>query len=136
MICSLKNLNLSNIFNLKFQFITLLISVSASDRYRPIWKKAISHTDQLVVQFDSSKFPSDHVTEIFLSTEHSTKMTAVCYTFAQKEFWLFNHFFLKWTWKLSFSTSFTYSLTPSTSNLVNVDVRCFMKVIYFEVKRH
>ena len=42
MICSLKNLNLSNIFNLKFQFITLLISVSASDRYRPILKKPIS----------------------------------------------------------------------------------------------
>ena len=42
MICSLKNLNLSNIFNLKFQFITLLISVSVSDRYRPIWKKPIS----------------------------------------------------------------------------------------------
>ena len=49
-------------------------------------KKYTSHTDQVVVQFDSSKFPSDHVTKNFLSTAYCTKMTAVCYTFAQKEF--------------------------------------------------
>ena len=45
--------------------------------------------------------------------------TAVDFTFVQNELGLFNYYFLKLTWKLSFSTSFTYTLTPSTSSLVN-----------------
>ena len=32
---------------------------------------------------------------------------------------LFVKYFLKWMWKLTFLTSFTYSLPPSTSNLVD-----------------
>ena len=46
------------------------------------------------------------------------QLSAVDLTFVQPDFSLFNKYFLRWTWKLTFSTSFTCSLIPSTSNLV------------------
>ena len=49
-------------------------------------------------------------------------------TFLLKPIRLFNNKFLKWISKLSFSTSFTYSLTPSTSNLVDFEVQMLIKL--------
>ena len=46
------------------------------------------------------------------------QLSAVDYTFVQKEFGLFNKYFLTWMQKSSFLTSITYTLTPSMINLV------------------
>ena len=63
-----------------------------------------------------------------------TLKSAVDYTFVQHDFGLFNEYFLKLTQKLTSSTSFTYSLALSTSNLVNVEVQIVHKEVYLEVE--
>ena len=42
--------------------------------------------------------------------------------FVENELWLFNQYFLKWIWNSNSSTSYTCSLTPTTSNLIKVEV--------------
>ena len=54
--------------------------------------------------------------------------------FCSKDFDIFSKYFLKWMWNSSFSTSITYSLTPSTSNLVKVEVQIVHKEVYLEVE--
>ena len=40
----------------------------------------------------------------------------------------FIKYFLKWMLKLNLSASFTYSLTPTTSNLVNIESKWFIQL--------
>ena len=53
-----------------------------------------------------------------------------CFTFVQIDFEIFDEYFLKWMWILSFLTSITYSLTPRTSNLVNVEANGLQTAVY------
>ena len=48
--------------------------------------------------------------------------------FVQNELGLFIKYFLKWMLKLNLSASFTYSLTPTTSNLVNIESKWFIQL--------
>ena len=48
--------------------------------------------------------------------------------FVQNELGLFIKYFLKWMLKLNLSASFTYSLTPTTSNLVNIESIWFIQL--------
>ena len=59
--------------------------------------------------------------------------TAVDYTFFHKDFALFNENFLKPMQNLSFLTSITYNLPPSTIHLVNVEVQMVHGAFYLEV---
>ena len=77
------------------------------------------HTGQLVLQLESSKFPTDHMTKYFFWTGFQTILSAVVTLLLTKDFGLFDDYFFKQTWNLTFLTSFTYSLTPSTFNLVD-----------------
>ena len=59
--------------------------------------------------------------------------TAVDCTFFHKDFALFNENFLKPMQNLSFLTSITYNLPPSTIHLVNVEVQMVHEALCLEV---